>query len=110
MVFDVPLVLDTGLALLHGWIALLSCPKGIWVGLILPSLLSVDVPDAGLRPILLNQQRKVPSVVVHVSPDSSAQPTRLGELRFLRVASKSSSQKCKRLVLYLEQKRMSVVG
>ncbi|XP_065499152.1 fetal and adult testis-expressed transcript protein isoform X2 [Caloenas nicobarica] len=55
-----------------------------------------EISDASLRPILLNQQRKVPSVVVHVSPDSSAQPTHLGELPFLHVASRSSSQKRKR--------------
>lgn len=48
----------------------------------------------------MNQQRKVPSVMAHMSPDSSAQPTRLGELPFLHVASRSSSQKRKRSVLY----------
>nr|XP_013227004.1 fetal and adult testis-expressed transcript protein [Columba livia] len=37
-----------------------------------------------------------PSVVVHVSPDSSAQPTHLGDLPCLHVASRSSSQKRKR--------------
>ncbi|KAM6413635.1 mitochondrial fission factor homolog A-like isoform 1-T2 [Rhynochetos jubatus] len=56
-----------------------------------------DVSDASLRPVLLNQQRKVPSVVVHMSPDPSVQPTHLGELPFLHVASRSSSQKRKRL-------------
>ncbi|KAM9227033.1 mitochondrial fission factor homolog B-like [Leptosomus discolor] len=55
-----------------------------------------EISDASLRPILLNRQRKVPSVVVHMSPDSSAQPTSLGELPFLHVASRSSSQKRKR--------------
>ncbi|KAK4810052.1 hypothetical protein QYF61_005115 [Mycteria americana] len=55
-----------------------------------------EISDASLRPILVNQQRKVPSVVVHMSPDSSAQPTRLGELPFLHIASRSSSQKRKR--------------
>ncbi|XP_074738552.1 mitochondrial fission factor homolog B-like isoform X2 [Strix uralensis] len=55
-----------------------------------------EISDAGLRPILLNQQRKVPSVTVHMSPDSSAQPTCLGELPFLHVASRPSSQKRKR--------------
>ncbi|XP_052669876.1 fetal and adult testis-expressed transcript protein isoform X1 [Harpia harpyja] len=55
-----------------------------------------EISDASLRPIPLNQQRKVPSVVVHMSPDSSAQPTHLGELPFLHVASRSSSQKRKR--------------
>ncbi|XP_075576514.1 mitochondrial fission factor homolog B [Pelecanus crispus] len=55
-----------------------------------------EISDASLRPVLLNQQRKVPSVVVHMSPDSSVQPTHLGELPFLHVASKSSSQKRKR--------------
>ncbi|KAM6057049.1 mitochondrial fission factor homolog B-like isoform 1-T4 [Theristicus caerulescens] len=56
-----------------------------------------EISDASLRPILLNQQRKVPSVVAHMSTDSSAQPTSLGELPFLHVASRSSSQKRKRL-------------
>lgn len=92
--------LDTGLALLHGWISLLSCPEGIQVGLIFSSLLSVEISDASLRPILLNQQRKVPSVVVHMAPNSSAQPTCLGELPFLHIGSRSSSQKRKRSVLY----------
>uniref|UniRef100_A0A8C0HPZ1 Mitochondrial fission factor n=1 Tax=Buteo japonicus TaxID=224669 RepID=A0A8C0HPZ1_9AVES len=55
-----------------------------------------EISDASLRPIPLNQQRKVPSVMVHMSPDSSAQPTHLGELPFLPVASRSSSQKRKR--------------
>ncbi|XP_074771441.1 mitochondrial fission factor homolog B-like isoform X3 [Athene noctua] len=55
-----------------------------------------EISDASLRPILLNQQRKVPSVMVHVSPDSSAQSTCLGELPFLHVASRPSSQKRKR--------------
>ncbi|XP_010079027.1 PREDICTED: fetal and adult testis-expressed transcript protein [Pterocles gutturalis] len=54
-----------------------------------------EISDASLRPIL-NQQRKVPSVMVHTSPDNAAQPTRLSELPFLHVASRSSSQKRKR--------------
>ncbi|XP_014810753.1 PREDICTED: fetal and adult testis-expressed transcript protein [Calidris pugnax] len=56
-----------------------------------------EISDASLRPVLLNQQKKVPSVVVHMSPDTSAQPTHLGELPFLHVPSRSSSQKRKRL-------------
>ncbi|XP_075291965.1 mitochondrial fission factor homolog B isoform X2 [Opisthocomus hoazin] len=56
-----------------------------------------EISDASLRPILLNQQRKVPSVVVHMSPDSSVQPACLGELPFLHVPTRSSSQKRKRL-------------
>ncbi|XP_026704343.1 uncharacterized protein LOC113480017 isoform X3 [Athene cunicularia] len=55
-----------------------------------------EISDASLRPILLNQQRKVPSLMVHMSPDSSAQPTCLGELPFLHGASRPSSQKRKR--------------
>ncbi|XP_025968039.2 fetal and adult testis-expressed transcript protein isoform X2 [Dromaius novaehollandiae] len=55
-----------------------------------------EITDAGPRPILLDQQRKVPSIVVHESPDSSAQPAALGELPFLHVANRSSSQKRKR--------------
>ncbi|XP_063201835.1 fetal and adult testis-expressed transcript protein isoform X2 [Chroicocephalus ridibundus] len=56
-----------------------------------------EISDASLRPILLNQQRKVPSVVVHMSPDSSAQPTHLRELPFLHGDSRSNSQKRRRL-------------
>ncbi|KAM6300223.1 mitochondrial fission factor homolog A-like [Aegotheles albertisi] len=56
-----------------------------------------EISDASLRPILLNQQRKVPSVVVHMSPDDSVQHTHLRELPFLHVPSRSSSQKRKRL-------------
>ncbi|XP_059680240.1 fetal and adult testis-expressed transcript protein [Gavia stellata] len=55
-----------------------------------------EISDASLRPILLNQQRKVPSVVVHMAPDSSAQPTHLRELPFLHIAGRSSSQRRKR--------------
>ncbi|XP_075619530.1 uncharacterized protein LOC104636798 isoform X2 [Balearica regulorum gibbericeps] len=55
-----------------------------------------EISDASLRPILLNQQRKVPSVTVHMSPDSAVQPTHLGEFPFLHIASRSSSQKRKR--------------
>ncbi|KAM8799969.1 mitochondrial fission factor homolog A-like [Eudromia elegans] len=55
-----------------------------------------DMTDAALRPILLDQQRKVPSVVVHESPDSSMHPAALGEFPFLHVATRSSSQKRKR--------------
>ncbi|XP_009985690.1 PREDICTED: fetal and adult testis-expressed transcript protein [Tauraco erythrolophus] len=55
-----------------------------------------EISDASLRPVLLKQQRKVPSAVEHMSSDSSAQPTRLGELPFLHIASTSSSQKRKR--------------
>uniref|UniRef100_A0A8B9QGC4 Mitochondrial fission factor n=1 Tax=Apteryx owenii TaxID=8824 RepID=A0A8B9QGC4_APTOW len=56
-----------------------------------------EITDAGPRPILLDQQRKVPSIMGHESPDSSIQPAALGELLFLRVANRSSSQKRKRL-------------
>ncbi|XP_025891735.1 fetal and adult testis-expressed transcript protein [Nothoprocta perdicaria] len=55
-----------------------------------------DMTDAALRPILLDQQRKVPSVVVHESPDSSAYPAAPGEFPFLHVGTRSSSQKRKR--------------
>ncbi|KAM6323095.1 mitochondrial fission factor homolog B-like isoform 2-T2 [Podargus strigoides] len=55
-----------------------------------------EISDAGLRPVLLNQKRKVPSVMVTVSPDSSAQSTHLEELPFLHVAGRSSSQKRRR--------------
>ncbi|XP_064015685.1 fetal and adult testis-expressed transcript protein isoform X1 [Pogoniulus pusillus] len=55
-----------------------------------------EISDASLRPVLLNQQRKVPSVVVHMSPDCSADPPLPGELPFLHVASRSSFQKRKR--------------
>ncbi|KAM7094940.1 LOW QUALITY PROTEIN: mitochondrial fission factor homolog B-like [Ciconia maguari] len=56
-----------------------------------------EISDASLRPILVNQQRKVPSVMVHMSPELPLRsPHRLGELPFLHVASRSSSQKRKR--------------
>ncbi|XP_010178284.1 PREDICTED: fetal and adult testis-expressed transcript protein [Mesitornis unicolor] len=55
-----------------------------------------EISDASLRPILRNQQRTVPSVVVHMSPESSAQSPCLGELPFLHVASRSGSQKRRR--------------
>ncbi|KAM6253876.1 mitochondrial fission factor homolog B-like isoform 2-T2 [Porphyrio hochstetteri] len=55
-----------------------------------------EISDASLRPVL-KQQRKIPSVVVHVSPDSSAQPTHLGEFPFLHPASRPSPQKRRRL-------------
>ncbi|XP_010017844.1 PREDICTED: fetal and adult testis-expressed transcript protein [Nestor notabilis] len=54
-----------------------------------------DTPDASLRPMLLTQQRGVPSVMVHVSP-ASAQPTCRGDAPYLPVTSRSSSQKRKR--------------
>ncbi|XP_068268246.1 LOW QUALITY PROTEIN: mitochondrial fission factor homolog B-like [Nyctibius grandis] len=63
----------------------------------IPDRISLEeISDASLRPILLSQQKKVPCVMVHVSPDSSAQPTCLGELPLLHGASRSSSQKRKR--------------
>ncbi|XP_040470266.1 fetal and adult testis-expressed transcript protein isoform X4 [Falco naumanni] len=60
----------------------------------IPDRISLAETDAGLRP---NLQKKVPSVVVHMSPDASGQPTHLEELPFLHVANRSSSQKRKRL-------------
>ncbi|XP_064319220.1 fetal and adult testis-expressed transcript protein isoform X2 [Phalacrocorax carbo] len=63
----------------------------------IPDRISLEeISDASLRPNLLNQQKKVPSAMVHTSPDSSAQPTHFGELPFLHIASRSSSQKRKR--------------
>ncbi|XP_040428365.1 fetal and adult testis-expressed transcript protein isoform X2 [Cygnus olor] len=56
-----------------------------------------EISDAGLRPILLEQQRKVPSVVWHASADSSAQPAAPGEIPFQHVAGRPSSQKRRRL-------------
>ncbi|XP_027760716.1 fetal and adult testis-expressed transcript protein isoform X1 [Empidonax traillii] len=55
-----------------------------------------EISDAILRPDPLSQPRKVPSVVVHVSPDPSAPPTPLGELPFLHTPSRSSAQRRKR--------------
>ncbi|KAJ7418124.1 fetal and adult testis-expressed transcript protein isoform X1 [Pitangus sulphuratus] len=55
-----------------------------------------EISDAILRPDPLNQQRKVPSVAVHMSPDPSAPPTPLGELPFLHIPSRSSAQRRKR--------------
>uniref|UniRef100_A0A493TPZ1 Mitochondrial fission factor n=1 Tax=Anas platyrhynchos platyrhynchos TaxID=8840 RepID=A0A493TPZ1_ANAPP len=56
-----------------------------------------EISDAGLRPVLLEQQRKVPSVVWHVSTDSSAQLSAPGEIPFQHAASRPSSQKRRRL-------------
>ncbi|XP_019143621.2 mitochondrial fission factor homolog B isoform X2 [Corvus cornix cornix] len=49
-----------------------------------------EISDTSLRPVLLTQPRKVPSVVVHVSPDPS------GDLPFLPSASRASAQRRKR--------------
>ncbi|XP_057888398.1 mitochondrial fission factor homolog A-like isoform X2 [Melospiza georgiana] len=49
-----------------------------------------EVPDTGLRPVLLTQPRKVPSVVVHVSPEPC------GDVPFLPPASRASAQRRKR--------------
>lgn len=76
----------------------------VQVCLVLPSHLSVEISDAGLRPVLLEQQRKVPSVVWHVSTDSSAQLSAPGEIPFQHAASRPSSQKRRRLVLYREHR------
>lgn len=78
----------------HGCISLLSSPEAVQVGLTLPSLLSVEISDTSLRPVLLTQPRKVTSVVVHVSPDPS------GDLPFLPSASRASAQRRKRSVPY----------
>ncbi|XP_017674774.1 PREDICTED: fetal and adult testis-expressed transcript protein isoform X2 [Lepidothrix coronata] len=55
-----------------------------------------EISDASLRPVPLSQQRKVSSVVVHMSPDPCGQPTPLGELPFLHTPSRSSAQRRKR--------------
>ncbi|XP_030353627.1 uncharacterized protein LOC115612900 [Strigops habroptila] len=52
-----------------------------------------DTPDASLRPMLLTQERGVPSVT---SLDA-AQPTCRGDAAYLHITSRSSSQKRKRL-------------
>ncbi|XP_054145360.1 mitochondrial fission factor-like isoform X1 [Melozone crissalis] len=49
-----------------------------------------EIPDTGLRPVLLTQPRRVPSVVVHVSPEPS------GDVPFLPPASRASAQRRKR--------------
>ncbi|XP_053811980.1 mitochondrial fission factor homolog A-like isoform X1 [Vidua chalybeata] len=49
-----------------------------------------EMSDTSLRPVLLTQPRKVPSVVVHVSPDPS------GDLPFPPSASRASAQRRKR--------------
>ncbi|KAM9180068.1 mitochondrial fission factor homolog B-like isoform 1-T2 [Mergus octosetaceus] len=56
-----------------------------------------ELSDAGLRPVLLEQQRKVPSVVWHASADSSAQLSAPGEIPFQHAAGRPSSQKRRRL-------------
>ncbi|XP_064283195.1 mitochondrial fission factor-like isoform X2 [Passer domesticus] len=49
-----------------------------------------ETSDTGLRPVLLTQPRRVPSIVVHVSPDPS------GDLPVLPPASRASAQRRKR--------------
>ncbi|XP_039587038.1 mitochondrial fission factor homolog A-like isoform X1 [Passer montanus] len=49
-----------------------------------------ETSDTGLRPVLLTQPRKVPSIVVHVSPAPS------GDLPVLPPASRASAQRRKR--------------
>ncbi|XP_068061353.1 mitochondrial fission factor homolog B-like isoform X3 [Anomalospiza imberbis] len=49
-----------------------------------------EISDTSLRPVLLTQPRKIPSVVVHVSPDPS------GDLPFPPSASRASAQRRKR--------------
>ncbi|XP_063272940.1 mitochondrial fission factor homolog A-like [Prinia subflava] len=49
-----------------------------------------EIPDTSLRPVLLAQPRKVPSVVVHVSPEPS------GDVPFLPSGSRASAQRRKR--------------
>ncbi|KAI1234702.1 hypothetical protein IHE44_0003078, partial [Lamprotornis superbus] len=49
-----------------------------------------EISDTSLRPVVLGQPRKVPSVVVHVSPDPS------GDIPFLPSASRASAQRRKR--------------
>ncbi|KAM7043230.1 mitochondrial fission factor homolog B-like isoform 3-T6 [Acridotheres tristis] len=49
-----------------------------------------EISDTSLRPVVLTQPRKVPSVVVHVSPDPS------GDVPFLPSASRASAQRRKR--------------
>uniref|UniRef100_A0A8C3NXA1 Mitochondrial fission factor n=1 Tax=Cyanoderma ruficeps TaxID=181631 RepID=A0A8C3NXA1_9PASS len=49
-----------------------------------------EISDTSLRPVLLTQPRKVPSVVVHMSPDPS------GDLPFLPSGSRASAQRRKR--------------
>ncbi|CAN8188388.1 unnamed protein product [Coccothraustes coccothraustes] len=49
-----------------------------------------EISDTGLRPVLLTQPRKVPSVVLHVSPDPC------GDVPFPPPASRASAQRRKR--------------
>ncbi|TRZ13733.1 hypothetical protein HGM15179_013405 [Zosterops borbonicus] len=49
-----------------------------------------EISDTSLRPVLLTQPRKVPSVVVHLSPDLS------GDVPFLSSGSRASAQRRKR--------------
>ncbi|POI35884.1 hypothetical protein CIB84_000363, partial [Bambusicola thoracicus] len=62
----------------------------------------ISLADADLRPILLDQQRNVPSTEVCVSIDSSAQHSTLGETPFMHMAGRSSAQNRRRLVLSQE--------
>lgn len=101
--FDVhPVTVGTGLTALYERISLPCCPENNgarWGCFILPSLFSVETSDADLRPILLDQQRNIPSTEVCISIDSSVQHSTLGETPFMHVAGRSSAQNRRRLVL-----------
>ncbi|XP_021261831.1 uncharacterized protein LOC110403186 isoform X1 [Numida meleagris] len=57
----------------------------------------ISLADADLRPVLLDQQRNVPSAEVCMSLGSSAQHSALGEIPFLHMAGRSSAQNRRRL-------------
>ncbi|XP_072190645.1 mitochondrial fission factor homolog B-like isoform X2 [Excalfactoria chinensis] len=57
----------------------------------------ISLADADLRPILLDQQRNVPSTEVCVPLDSLAQHSSLREIPFMHVAGRSSAQNRRRL-------------
>ncbi|OXB75949.1 UNVERIFIED_CONTAM: hypothetical protein H355_012917 [Colinus virginianus] len=62
--------------------------------------LLLETSDADLRPILLDQQRNVPSAEACVSLDFSSQHAALGEIPFLHVAGRSSAQNRRRLNIF----------
>ncbi|TFK04368.1 rho GTPase-activating protein 22-like [Platysternon megacephalum] len=63
----------------------------------IPDRLSLaEMRDDSRRPLLLDQLRQHPSIVVHTLQDPSTQPAGFGELLFLDTSAQSGTQKRKR--------------
>ncbi|XP_065266800.1 mitochondrial fission factor-like isoform X1 [Emys orbicularis] len=63
----------------------------------IPDRLSLaEMMDDSRRPLLLDQLRQHPSIVVHTLQDPSTQPAGFGELLFLDTTAQSGTQKRKR--------------